>query len=332
MNYASGVIDQPLVIGHRGASAYRPEHTRSAYRLAVSLGADAVEPDVVMTRDGVLVVRHENEISGTTNVADVAAFADRRTTKVVDGVTLDGWFTEDFTWAELAVLKCRERLPALRPGSAAFDDQEPILRFDELLALLRAESDAAGRPITLVLEVKHPTYFASIGLPMAETIARDLAAAGWSGAAAPLVVECFELDVLRELSAHVAAEYVFLIENEGAPADFVARSGDAAPGFDWFVTPAGLDSLAGVVQGVSVNKARLLRPNTIVADAAARGLQVFVWTLRPENAFLEERFRLGDDPAAWGDYAAEWREVLGSGVAGAFADHPDLLRKLLPRP
>jgi glycerophosphoryl diester phosphodiesterase len=153
----------PLVIGHRGAPGYRPEHTRSSYELAVALGADAVEPDIVITKDGVLVVRHENEISGTTDVAQHPEFAERHTTKRIDGVTLTGWFTEDFTWAELATLRARERLPELRQHSSSFDGAEPMLRLSELLELVEEAADRTARPLRLVAEIKHPTYFASIG-------------------------------------------------------------------------------------------------------------------------------------------------------------------------
>ncbi|HXR44580.1 MAG TPA: glycerophosphodiester phosphodiesterase family protein, partial [Pseudolysinimonas sp.] len=144
------------VIGHRGASGYRPEHSRSAYELAIALGADAVEPDIVATRDGELVLRHENDISGTTDVARHPEFAARRTTKTVDGASITGWFTEDFTWDELSTLRVVERLPALRPHSASFDGLQPMLRLRDLLTIL----DDATRAVDLVAEIKHPSYFA----------------------------------------------------------------------------------------------------------------------------------------------------------------------------
>ena len=187
---------RPLVIGHRGAPGYRPEHTRSSYDLALAMGVDAVEPDVVPTRDGVLVVRHENEISGTTDVSTRPEFATRRTTKTVDGTELTGWFTEDFTWAELATLKCRERLPKIRPASASFDDQQPILRLADVLDLVRAASDEQQRAIGVVLEIKHATYFESVGLDVVPLVEAELRRSGWSDSPA-LVIESFESTVLE---------------------------------------------------------------------------------------------------------------------------------------
>jgi len=319
-------LDVPLIIGHRGAPGYRPEHTASSYRLAFAMGADAVEPDVVATSDGVLVIRHENEISGTTDVADHPEFADRRTTKRIDGVPLTGWFTEDFTWAELATLRCRERVPALRPGSAGFDDTEPILRLSDLLALVAEASIEHGRELGVVLEIKHATFFAGAGHDLAALVESDLRAAGWAAGEHPLWIESFEQTVLGDLRARgVKADYVYLLEAEGAPADLVARDGAAAPDYAEALTPAGLDALSGDVDGISVDKQILLRRTgrELVEEAHARGLAVFTWTCRPENAFLDRRFRRGA-PAAFGDYRAEWTAISDTGVDGVFVDHPDL--------
>ncbi|MBN9186969.1 MAG: hypothetical protein J0I62_00510 [Microbacterium sp.] len=178
----------PLVIGHRGAPGYRPEHSRSSYDLALEMGVDAVEPDIVVSRDGVLVVRHENEISGTTDVTTRPAFADRRTTKTVDGETLTGWFAEDFTWDELSTLRAVERLPEIRPASATFDGQQPILRLRDVLDLVRAASLAQGREIGVVVEIKHATYFAGLGWDVAALLAAELREAGWAAGELPLVV------------------------------------------------------------------------------------------------------------------------------------------------
>ncbi|MGW8481821.1 glycerophosphodiester phosphodiesterase family protein [Microbacterium sp. NPDC055903] len=316
----------PLVIGHRGASGYRPEHSRSAYELALAMGVDAVEPDVVATADGVLVVRHENEISGTTDVAEHPEFADRRTTKRVDGQDLTGWFTEDFTWAELATLRTRERLPKLRPSSASFDDTQPILRLIDVLDIVREGSVEHGREIGVVLEVKHATYFAEAGLDLAPLIARDLRDAGWADGALPLIIESFESTVLGELRAQgIAASYVYLIEASGRPFDLRRAQGKAAPSYKETVLPHGLDALRGTVDGVSVSKKMLLaRGNSIVADAHARGLTVFTWTCRPENAFLAPEFRAEGGKAAFGDWESEWAVIADSGVDGVFVDHPDL--------
>ncbi len=300
------MLCRPLVIAHRGASGHRPEHTAAAYRLGLALGADAVEPDLVPTRDGVLVVRHEHEISGTTDVADHPEFADRRVTKSFGPVELTGWFAEDFTWAELSTLRARERLPELRPGSAAFDRQEPILRFSDLLDLLDGVPAASGGRATLVAELKHTDYFASIGIDLPAMYAAEVAA---RVPAAALVTECFEFDgLLAARAAGVSGRFVFLSEE-------LPR---LAP-----VVEAGID-------GVSVDKARLLAPGgaAFVASARGAGLAVYAWTLRPENAFLEPAYRLGADPAAWGDWETEYRAVLATGVDAVFADHPDLAPRL----
>ncbi|MFT4156477.1 MAG: glycerophosphodiester phosphodiesterase family protein [Microbacterium sp.] len=316
----------PLVIGHRGAPGYRPEHSRSSYELAFAMGVDAVEPDVVATSDGVLVIRHENEISGTTDVAQHPEFADRKTAKSVDGETLTGWFTEDFTWAELATLRCKERVPQVRLSSASFDGTQPILRLTDLLDLVREASSEQGREIGVVLEVKHATYFASIGLPLAPMIARDLRDAGWAHGELPLVIESFESTVLGELHEHgIAASYVYLIDASGRPFDLFTAQGKRALSYKATVTPAGLDGLVGKVDGISVSKQMLLeRGNTIVADAHARGLMVFTWTCRPENAYLSPEFRSGEGKTAYGDYESEWRVIAETGVDGVFVDQPDL--------
>ncbi|MDH5133931.1 MULTISPECIES: glycerophosphodiester phosphodiesterase family protein [unclassified Microbacterium] len=316
----------PLVIGHRGAPGYRPEHTRSSYELALAMGVDAVEPDVVATKDGVLVVRHENEISGTTDVADHPEFADRRTTRRVDGAALTGWFTEDFTWEELSTLRCRERLPKIRSSSASFDGAEPILRLRDVLDLVRAAAAAQGREIGVVLEVKHATHFASIGLDLAPLIAQELRDARWAAGELPLIVESFESTVLRQLRAEgVAASFVYLIEAAGQPYDLLVAEGATALSYPETVVPENLDRLVGRVDGISVDKKMLLVPGTtLVADAHARGLTVFTWTCRPENTFLAAPHRGPGGKSAFGDYEAEWAVIARQGVDGVFVDHPDL--------
>ncbi len=316
----------PLVIGHRGAPGYRPEHSRSSYELAIAMGVDAVEPDIVATKDGVLIVRHENEISGTTDVAEHPEYADRRTTKRVDGEALTGWFTEDFTWEELAGLRSRERLPEVRLSSASFDGSQAILRLTDVLDLVREGSVEYGREIGVVLEVKHATYFSSIGLDLAPLIERDLRAAGWAAGELPLIVESFESTILGELKARgIAASYIYLIEAVGRAYDLQVAQGKQAPTYKATVTPRGLDELVGVVDGISVNKRMLLaKGNTIVPDAHKRGLKVFTWTCRPENAFLSAEFRGSGGKSAYGDYEAEWGVIARTGVDGVFVDHPDL--------
>ena len=324
----------PLVIGHRGAPGYRPEHSRSSYDLAFAMGVDAVEPDVVVSKDGVLVVRHENEISGTTDVADRPEFADRRTTKMIDGAELTGWFTEDFTWDEISTLRCRERLPKLRPSSATFDDEQPVLRLRDVLDLVRAASLEQGRELGVVLEIKHATYFSSIGWDVAALVAAELAEAGWSRGELPLTIEAFESTVLLRLRERgIPATYIYLLEAAGRPFDQIAAHGKAALTYRQTAAPAGLDALVGLVDGISVDKKMILAPDKrgrvggptpIIADAHARGLRVFTWTCRVENAFLLPSFRLGRAPGARGDYEAEWTVIRDAGIDGVFVDHADL--------
>ena len=201
----------PIVIGHRGASGYRPEHTLASYELAIEQGADFIEPDVVSTKDGVLVARHENEIGGTTDVAAHPEFADRRTTKVIDGVALTGWFTEDFTLDELRTLRARERLPDLRPGSAAFDGQFGIPTLDDIVDLARRAGERRGHPVGLYPETKHPTYFRSIGLPLEEPLVATLHAAGYQAEDAPVFIQSFEADSLRRLAGMTSLRLVQLL-------------------------------------------------------------------------------------------------------------------------
>lgn len=290
------------------------------------MGVDAVEPDVVATKDGVLVVRHENEISGTTDIAEHPEFADRKTTKRVDGQALTGWFTEDFTWDELSTLRSRERLPEVRLSSATFDGSQAILRLIDVLDIVRAGSVEHGREIGVVLEVKHATYFAGIGLDLAPLIERDLRAAGWADGELPLIIECFESTILGELKARgISASYIYLIEASGRPYDLLVAKGKQALTYKATVTPQGLDGLVGQVDGISVNKRMLLAAgNSIVADAHARGLEVFTWTCRPENGFLSAEFRGAGGKSAYGDYEAEWGVIARTGVDGVFVDHPDL--------
>ncbi len=247
---------RPLIVGHRGASGYRPEHTRASYELAFALGADAVEPDIVATLDGELVLRHENEISGTTDVARHPEFAGKRTTKVVDGSTVTGWFTEDFTWAELSTLRAIERLPQLRQHSSTFDGRYPILRLRDLLELIDVASERHGRMLGLVAEVKHATHLGAHGIPLGELVADALT--GWADADR-LVVESFEQSVLGEIRDRgIPGRYVYLLEAKGAAADLVARLGSKAPSYTAQLSDAGLARLGTEVDGISVDRSRLI--------------------------------------------------------------------------
>lgn len=318
---------RPLVIAHRGASGYRPEHSRSAYELACNLGADAVEPDIVATKDGVLVLRHENEISGTTDVASHRQFAERKVTKIIDGQKITGWFTEDFTWPELQELRVRERIPKLRGKS--FDGKEGILRLTDLLEMLDDRGD-----VGLVAEIKHATYFESIGLPLDELFAAELGSAGWSKDPR-LTIECFETTVLRQLRARgVRATYVFLLESAGAPADEVVARGKEAALFSSYLTGEGLAALeASGVDGISVDKRMLFvtdksghvtGTNDLVQRAHAAGLSVYCWTLRAENYFLAKNFQRGKSARELGAWRDEFQLIMRTGLDGVFADQPDL--------
>jgi glycerophosphoryl diester phosphodiesterase len=295
----------------------------------VALGADAVEPDIVATKDGVLVLRHENEISGTTDIAAHPEFAGRRTTKRIDGVSMTGWFTEDFTWAELSTLKAVERLPQLRQGSASFDGMQGILRFDELLTLLDDIADRTGRIIQLVAEVKHPTHFASIGLPLDDLLDNEL---GRWNRPDRLIVECFEQNILMQLKGRgIEARYVYLLESKGSAPDLVAGFGRKALPYAAQLTNSGLARLARDVDGISVDKNLLLNvaegtvtTTDLVERAHAAGLTAFTWTLRPENRFLAPPHRVGKAPRDWGDWRREFDLILSTGVDGIFVDQPDL--------
>ncbi|MBL3687412.1 glycerophosphodiester phosphodiesterase [Leucobacter zeae] len=329
----NGPHPRPLVIGHRGAPGYRPEHSAASYRLAFELGADLVEPDIVATSDGVLVVRHENEISGTTDVARHPEFKKRKRTKVVDGQRLTGWFTEDFTWAELSKLRCVERLKRVRPDNREHDGLQPILRLRDVLEIVDEESRRRGRDLGVVVEIKHAQYFLGIGHDLAAMLLEELAAAGWSDRPERLVLESFELGVLDRIrGAGLPASYVFLTESAGAPAD-EPLNGAPKRGYGWYRSDEGLDLLAQRVDGISVAKADLIRldafgratgPTSLVQRAHDRGLSVFTWTLRPENRYLSSRFRTSAHPAEWGDWQSEFALVLSSAVDGIFVDHPDL--------
>ncbi|MER7459501.1 glycerophosphodiester phosphodiesterase [Micromonospora sp. NPDC126480] len=322
--------DRPIVIGHRGASGYRPEHTLEAYRLAIRQGADYIEPDLVATRDGVLVARHENEISGTTDVAARPEFAARKTTKTIDGVRVTGWFTEDFTLAELKTLRAEERLPQVRVANTAFDGQFEVPTLQEVIDLARLEGRARGRVIGVYPETKHPTYFASIGLPLEEPLVRVLRRNKLTHRNSPVIIQSFETANLRKLDRMIDVKLAQLLDASGRPYDFTV-AGDARTYRD-LATPAGLKWIAGYADGIGANKnlivprdgaGKLLAPTTLVRDAHRAKLIVHAWTFRAENQFLPADFRIGADPNARGDIQAEYELFYGLGLDGVFTDHPD---------
>jgi glycerophosphoryl diester phosphodiesterase len=320
----------PIVIGHRGASGYRPEHTLAAYTLAIDMGADYIEPDLVSTKDHVLVARHENDITATTDVAAQPEFADRRTTKTIDGVSITGWFTEDFTLAELRTLRAKERLPDVRPANTAFDGLYQVPTFQEVIDL------AKQRHVGIYPETKHPTYFRSIGLPLEEPLVRALDANGYRGPNAPVFIQSFEVGNLKELNRKTRLPLVQLLDATGRPYDFVV-SGDPRTYAD-LATPAGLAEIATYAEGIGPNKNlivprdaqnRLTSPTMLVRDAHRAGLVVHPWTFRRENTFLPEDFRQGNPASpfylqATGDFPAELRLFYKLGVDGLFSDNPDI--------
>ena len=332
----------PIVIGHRGASGYVPEHTLTSYFIAIQDGADYVEPDLVMTKDGVLVARHENEIGGTTNVAEHPEFAPRRTTKVIDGTPVTGWFTEDFTLAELKTLRARERIPDIRPGNTRFDGQFEIPTFEEILTLVHgveeqreARAQQLGQPaprrIGVYPETKHPTYFASAGLPMEELLVRTLERHGYHGRHGLTYIQSFEVGNLKALSKMTQLPLVQLIEASGAPYDFVAQRDPRT--YADIITPAGLAEIATYAQAIGPSKvliiprtadSRLGKPTALVDDAHACGLLVHAWTFRAENAFLPVDQQHGTSPAALGNLQQELLTYLRTGMDGFFTDQPDL--------
>ncbi|MFD3680972.1 glycerophosphodiester phosphodiesterase [Streptomyces sp. NPDC058613] len=321
----------PTVIGHRGASGYRPEHTIGSYQLALDLGADVVEQDLVPTRDGHLVCRHENEIGGTTDVADHPGFAARRTTKSIDGVFVTGWFTEDFTLAELKTLRAKERIPAVRQRNTLYDGRWAVPTFEEVLRWADREGKRRGRRVWLHAETKHPSYFRSLGLGLEEPLAKLLRRYGRDGRNAAIFLQSFEPSSVQRLSRLVSAPRVVLLSAANTrPWDFELAK-DPRTVAD-LVKPEGLKWIAGFAQGIGPTmdlilprdaSGRLGAPTTLVADAHARGLLLHPYTVRNENSFLPAEYRKGTDPAAYGDAFGAFRTYFEQGIDGIFTDNPD---------
>ncbi len=346
---------KPLLIAHRGASGYVPEHTLAAYWLAIEQGADYVEPDLVSTKDGVLVARHENAIAivnadgsireATTDVAERPEFADRKATKLIDGVSITGWFTEDFTLAELKTLRARERLPQLRTANTRFDDMLEVPTFEEVLHLVAQANErrqqkalATGgwkaalkvKPIGVYPETKHPTYFDGIGLSMEEPLVRTLHKHGYRFKTSPVFIQSFEVSNLKDLAKMTRVPLVQLLNGSGKPYDFVVK-GDARTYAD-LTKPEGLKEIARYASGIGANTnlmiplvgGRLGTPTSLVQDAHTAGLIVHGWTFRAENNFLPNEFDSSADPAELGDLAGQIKAFLALGMDGFFTDHPFL--------
>jgi glycerophosphoryl diester phosphodiesterase len=293
-------LNRVIVIAHRGASGERPEHTLEGYQLAVDQGADYIEPDLVMTRDGVLIARHENEIGGTTDVADHPEFANRRRTQVIDGESMTGWFTEDFTLAEIKTLRARERLPELRPANRAFDGRLSVPTFDEILQLVRDVNGRRGGELRLGVypETKHPAHFAGIGLAQEAAVLETLQRYDYAREGSPVYIQSFDPNNLRQLRGMTRLPLVQLLENE--------------------ITD--LAAIAEYADGIGIAKS--LAAADVVAAAHTHGLKVHVWTFRAENEFLPADLKFGPTPAAHGDLPAEIARYLERGIDGFFTDFP----------
>ncbi|WP_371615034.1 glycerophosphodiester phosphodiesterase [Streptomyces sp. NBC_00454] len=324
-------LPSPTIIGHRGTAGYRPEHTFGSYQLALDLGADVIEQDLVPTKDGHLVCRHENEIGGTTDVGDHAGFASRKTTKTVDGVAVTGWFTEDFTLAELKTLRAKERIPAVRQRNTLYDGRWAVPTFEEVLRWADREGRGRGKKIWLHVETKHPSYFRALGLGLEEPLAKLLRRYGRDGRGAPLFLQSFEPSSIQRLSRLVSAPRVVLLSAAGTrPWDFELAK-DPRTVAD-LVKPEGLKWIAGFAQGIGPTMdlilprdaaGRLGAPTTLVADAHAQGLILHPYTARNENTFLPAEYRKGTDPNAYGDAFGAFKKYFEQGIDGIFTDQAD---------
>jgi glycerophosphoryl diester phosphodiesterase len=320
--------DKLLVVGHRGASGYRPEHTLASYELAARMGADYMEPDLVITKDGVLVCRHEPEIGGTTDVASRAEFASRKKTVVLDGVSVTGWFTEDFTLAELKTLRATERIPAIRQRNTLYDGRFEVPTFQEVLDLRKRLSKELDRDLGVFPETKHPTYFKNLGLALEAPLVRILRRNGLDRRGAKVFVQSFEAANLRELADRhrVQVPLVFLTGAAGGP------FGDTRSYAD-YLTPAGLAELNDFVDGLGPEKSQIIprradgtlgTPTSLVSNAHKAGLKVIPYTFRAENSFLPAELRVGTDVAAYGRAIDEQVTFLRTGIDGLFTDNPDV--------
>ncbi|MFC9315872.1 glycerophosphodiester phosphodiesterase [Streptomyces nigra] len=325
-------LPKPTIIGHRGASGYRPEHTLGSYQLALDMGADIVEAgDLVPTRDGHLVCRHEPEIGGTTDVASRPEFAGRRRTKSLDGVATTGWFTEDFTLAELKTLRATERIPANRPHNTLYDGRWEIPTFEEVLRWQDEQTRKRGKQVWIYPELKHPTYFREQGLGLEERVARVLRKHRKDRRDSPVILQSFEPTSVQRMNRLVDNPLVVLLSGASTrPWDF-ETTGDPRTTAD-LITPAGLREIASYAQGIGPTldlvipkdaAGRLTEPTTLVRDAHEVGLLLHPYTMRNENPFLPADFRKGTDPDAYGDVFGAYRTYFATGIDGVFTDNPD---------
>ena len=316
-----------LIIAHRGASGERPEHTLAAYERAIDQGADYIEPDLVVTKDLVLVARHETELSDTTDVASRREFEDRRRTRGIEGRRVTGWFAEDFTLAELRTLRVKERMPTVRPANTAFNGLYQIPTFAEIIQLVRAKEAESGREIGLYPELKHPTLLLEQeGIDMVDLLVRALRQFDLDRSDARLFVQIFEVGPLQRLDRLVDVPLILLIAPEGGPYD------EPAMRWEEVMTPTGLAEVAAYADGIGPYMGHVLNPDgtptSLVADARAAGLKVHPWTLRRENVFLPPPARRPGGEATIGCYDAVWDALVKAGVDGVFTDNPAELSAL----
>ncbi|MEU5880489.1 glycerophosphodiester phosphodiesterase [Spirillospora sp. NPDC047279] len=320
----------PIVIGHRGSAGYRPEHTAASYELAVRLGADYIEPDLVPTKDGQLVSRHENEIGGTTDVAGRPEFAARKTTKTIDGRSVTGWFTEDFTLAELKTLRAVERLPAVRQRNTLYDGRYQVLTFQEIIDLAGRLSREHGRRVGVFPETKHPTYFRSIGLPLEPALIATVKRNGLDRPDGRVIVQSFEPTSLHALGKALRVPVWQAIGTSGAPYDTVANG--TGPTYADMVKPAGLREISRYADWIGPDKSLVIAlradgsmgaPTALVNDAHAARLKIGPYTFRNENQFLPTDLRNGAVPTDYGRALDEYGRFLDAGVDAMVTDNPD---------
>lgn len=321
----------PTVVAHRGASGYRPEHTLGAYQLALDMGAHVIEQDIVPTKDGHLVCRHENDITATTDVAAHPEFASRKTTKSVDGTSLTGWFTEDFTLAELKTLRAKERIPGTRQRNTLYDGRWDVPTLEEVFRWADKQGRERGRRVWLHIETKHPTYFRKLGLGLEEPLARLLRKYGRHKKSSPNFLQSFEPSSIQRLNKLVDPPLVVLLSSAGSrPWDFV-EAGDPRTVAD-LIKPEGLKWMASFAQGIGPTLDLIIprkpdgslgTPTTLVKDAHKAGLILHPYTMRNENTFLPANFRKGTDPAAYGDAFGAFKAYFETGIDGIFSDNCD---------
>ncbi|CAH0722631.1 unnamed protein product, partial [Brenthis ino] len=328
----------PVIIAHRGASGYAPEHTLGSYALAITMGADYVEPDLVITKDGQLIARHDNELGLTTDVASHPEYLHRRKTQTIDGKEVTGWFTEDFTLEEIKSLRAIERIPDIRPGNARMDGTFEIPTFQEIINLVKGLQISLRKTIGLYPEIKHSSHFKNLGLPMEQLLVNTLHRNGYVDSDASVYIQSFEVNNLKELKKLTKLRLIQLYESDMTlqPADQVLERSGLTYGN--MSTPEGLAEVARYAAAVGPDKTSIIprdadnklgEPTSFVANAHANGLKVHPYTYRAENVFLPKEYQ-SEDPSesARGNLAGEIQRYIDAGIDGLFSDQPDVVLRL----